>query len=109
MTSKGLVTIPKALRQQLGPGRSISTLPACCGHDRARHQCVGSLLRGGSRRGWATQRQLMESGQDLFLPKSVALELEWVPRGYRGFRVEQVCGSRSFQSLPRLSSSWREM
>ena len=35
-------------------------------------------------------RQLMESGQDLFLPKSVALELEWVLRGYYGFGVEQV-------------------
>ena len=35
-------------------------------------------------------RQLMESGQDLFLPKSVALELEWVLRGYYGFPVEQV-------------------
>jgi predicted nucleic-acid-binding protein len=44
----------------------------------------------------ATQRQreaardLIESGQDLFLPKSVALELEWVLRGYYGFGVEQV-------------------
>jgi predicted nucleic-acid-binding protein len=35
-------------------------------------------------------RQLIESGQDLFLPKSVALELEWVLRGYYGFAVEQV-------------------
>ena len=44
----------------------------------------------------ATQRQreaardLIESGQDLFLPKTVALELEWVLRGYYGFGVEQV-------------------
>lgn len=35
-------------------------------------------------------RQLIESGQDLFLPKSVARELEWVLRGYYGFAVEQV-------------------
>jgi predicted nucleic-acid-binding protein len=35
-------------------------------------------------------RQLMESGQDLFLPKTVALELEWVLRGYYGFGVDQV-------------------
>ena len=44
----------------------------------------------------ATQRQreaargLIESGQPLFLPKTVALELEWVLRGYYGFGVEQV-------------------
>lgn len=35
-------------------------------------------------------RQLIESGQDLFLPKTVALELEWVLRGYYGFAAEQV-------------------
>jgi len=35
-------------------------------------------------------RQLIESGQALFLPKTVALELEWVLRGYYGFRAEQV-------------------
>jgi len=35
-------------------------------------------------------RQLIESGQPLFLPKTVALELEWVLRGYYGFAVEQV-------------------
>jgi len=35
-------------------------------------------------------RQLIESGQPLFLPKTVALELEWVLRGYYGFRAEQV-------------------
>lgn len=35
-------------------------------------------------------RQLMESGQPLFLPKTVALELEWVLRGYYGFSAEQV-------------------
>ena len=44
----------------------------------------------------ATQRQreaargLIESGQLLFLPKTVVLELEWVLRGYYGFGVEQV-------------------
>ncbi|MFQ6537849.1 MULTISPECIES: type II toxin-antitoxin system VapC family toxin [Aphanothece] len=35
-------------------------------------------------------RQLIESGQKLFLPKSVALELEWLLRGYYGFPVQQV-------------------
>jgi predicted nucleic-acid-binding protein len=44
----------------------------------------------------ATERQrqaariLIESGQALFLPKTVALELEWVLRGYYGFGAEQV-------------------
>ncbi len=35
-------------------------------------------------------RQLIESGQNLYLPKTVALELEWVLRGYYGFAAEQV-------------------
>ena len=37
-------------------------------------------------------RQLIESGQQLFLPKTVALELElkWVLRGFYGFAVESV-------------------
>jgi predicted nucleic-acid-binding protein len=35
-------------------------------------------------------RQLIESGQVLFLPKTVALELEWVLRGYYGFAAPQV-------------------
>lgn len=35
-------------------------------------------------------RQLIESGQSLFLPKTVALELEWVLRGYYGFTPLQV-------------------
>lgn len=35
-------------------------------------------------------RVLIESGQPLFLPKTVALELEWVLRGYYGFAAEQV-------------------
>lgn len=35
-------------------------------------------------------RLLIESGQNLFLPKTVALELEWVLRGYYGFAAEQV-------------------
>ena len=34
--------------------------------------------------------QLIESGQELFLPKTVALELELVLRGYYGFAVEAV-------------------
>ena len=35
-------------------------------------------------------RRLIESGQALFLPKTVALELEWVLRGYYGFGVTEV-------------------
>ena len=35
-------------------------------------------------------RALLESGQRLFLPKTVALELEWVLRGYYGFAPAQV-------------------
>jgi predicted nucleic-acid-binding protein len=35
-------------------------------------------------------RQLIESGQELFLPKTVALEFEWVLRGYYGFAAESV-------------------
>ncbi len=35
-------------------------------------------------------RDLIESGQPLFLAKTLALELEWVLRGYYGFPVEQV-------------------
>lgn len=31
-------------------------------------------------------RQLIESGLELFLPKTVALELEWVLRGYSWHR-----------------------
>jgi len=35
-------------------------------------------------------RALLESGQSLFLPKTVALELEWVLRGYYGFAAADV-------------------
>jgi len=35
-------------------------------------------------------RALIESGQPLFLPKTVALELEWVLRGYYGFTAAEV-------------------
>lgn len=35
-------------------------------------------------------RTLIESGQPLFLPKTVALELKWVLRGYYGFSADQV-------------------
>jgi predicted nucleic-acid-binding protein len=35
-------------------------------------------------------RHLIESGQPLFLAKTVALELEWVLRGYYGFAAAQV-------------------
>jgi len=43
-----------------------------------------------TRRQREAARDLIESGQDLFLPKTVALELEWVLRGYYGFPVEQM-------------------
>lgn len=35
-------------------------------------------------------RQLIESGQKLFLPKTVALEWEWVLRGYYGFAADAL-------------------
>ncbi len=35
-------------------------------------------------------RRLIESGQPLYLPKTVVLELEWVLRGYYRFDVEDV-------------------
>lgn len=35
-------------------------------------------------------RDLIESGQPLFLAKTVALELEWVLHGYYGFPAERV-------------------
>lgn len=35
-------------------------------------------------------RDLIESGQPLFLAKTVFLELEWVLQGYYGFPVEKV-------------------
>lgn len=35
-------------------------------------------------------RALIESGQPLFLPKTVVLELEWVLRGYYGFAAAEV-------------------
>lgn len=41
------------------------------------------------RQRWAA-RDLIESGQPLFLAKTVALELEWVLRGYYDFPAEQV-------------------
>lgn len=42
-------------------------------------------------------RRLIESGQPLFVPKSVLLELEWVLRGYYRFAAGQV-----FQALQAL-------
>lgn len=38
----------------------------------------------------AAARRLIESGQPLFVTKSVVLELEWVLRGYYRFAPEQV-------------------
>lgn len=35
-------------------------------------------------------RRLIESGQPLYLPKTVVLELEWVLRGYYRFAVDDV-------------------
>jgi predicted nucleic-acid-binding protein len=35
-------------------------------------------------------RTLLESGQGLYVPKTVALELEWVLRGYYRFSRDQV-------------------
>ena len=35
-------------------------------------------------------RYLIESGQEVFMPKTVALELEWVLRGHYRFNRDQV-------------------
>lgn len=37
-------------------------------------------------------RRLIESGQALMVCKTVALELEWVMRGYYGFSPQEVAG-----------------
>ncbi len=76
ITSKGQVTIPKILRQ-------MQPLPAS----------GFGLLRSPRPPvppDFDPTRQLIESGQPLFLPKAVALELEWVLRVYDGFAAEQV-------------------
>ena len=56
----------------------------------ARYFVEEAQADGATQRQREAARQLMESGQDLFLPKTVALELEWVLRGYYGFLAEQV-------------------
>ena len=50
----------------------------------------------------AAARRLMESGQTLFVPKSVMLELEWVLRGYYGFAKGQV--AQAFEALLQIPS-----
>jgi predicted nucleic-acid-binding protein len=42
-------------------------------------------------------RRLIESGQPLMICKTVALELEWVVRGYYGFAPQEI--ARVFQHL----------
>lgn len=42
-------------------------------------------------------RRLIESGEALFVPKTVVLELEWVMRGHYGFSVPQ--SSRALHAL----------
>lgn len=39
-------------------------------------------------------RRLIESGQPLKVCKTVALELEWVMRGYYGFAQQEVAQAR---------------
>ena len=48
----------------------------------------------------AAARRLIESGQTLFVPKSVVLELEWVLRGYYRFAKDQV--AQAFEALLQL-------
>jgi predicted nucleic-acid-binding protein len=45
----------------------------------------------------AAARRLIESGQPLMICKTVALELEWVMRGYYGFAPKEI--ARVFQHL----------
>ncbi|MEJ7668224.1 MAG: type II toxin-antitoxin system VapC family toxin [Casimicrobiaceae bacterium] len=42
-------------------------------------------------------RRLIESGESLFVPRTVVLELEWVMRGYYSFTGDQC--ARAMQSL----------
>ena len=56
----------------------------------ARYFVEEAVADATTQRQRAAARDLIESGLDLFLPKTVALELEWVLRGYYGFGVEQV-------------------
>jgi predicted nucleic-acid-binding protein len=56
----------------------------------ARYFVAEDEADAGTERQRRAARDLIESGQPLFLAKTVALELEWVLRGYYGFPVEQV-------------------
>lgn len=51
-------------------------------------------------------RRLIESGETLFIPTTVALELEWVLRGYYRFSREQV--SLVFEVLLQLPAVQHE-
>ena len=110
LTSKGQVTIPKALRQQLGLARGSRVSFHLVGdHIEVRPleqvQAVSASGFGmlssprppvpvhfdpATETQRQAARQLVESGQPLFLPKTVALELEWVLRGYYGFAAAEV-------------------
>lgn len=56
----------------------------------ARYFVAEESVDAATERQHQASRALLESGEPLFLPKTVALELEWVLRGYYGFGVEQV-------------------
>ncbi|MCS5700959.1 type II toxin-antitoxin system VapC family toxin [Cyanobium sp. FGCU-52] len=56
----------------------------------ARHFVEEANADAATQRQQEAARDLLESGHNLFLPKTVALELEWVLRSYYGFPVEQV-------------------
>jgi predicted nucleic-acid-binding protein len=56
----------------------------------ARYYVAEDDADAASERQRRAARDLIESGQPLFLAKTVALELEWVLRGYYGFPVELV-------------------
>lgn len=54
-------------------------------------------------------RRLIESGQPLMVCLTVALELEWVMRGYYGFQQEEVAAVfRHLLTLPHVSFENRE-
>ena len=112
LTSKGQVTIPQALRQQLGlmPGHAVSfdlsadatciTMRPAVSAKQLPEQGFGMVKVKGPhvQADWdaatALQcdhaRALMESGKPLFVASTVLLELEWVLRGFYKLPPETV-------------------
>lgn len=55
-------------------------------------------------------RNLIESGKDIMVCKTVLLEFEWVMRGYYGFKVDEILGVfQHLLSLEQLSIEDRHL